>query len=350
MKKRDTNYIDKFKTGKLPHEFLSNMFKNYIDDLEIKDKRVIIGSKIGEDAAVIDMEDRYLVVKTDPITFATKQIAYYVVNVNVNDVVCTGAIPKWFQVTLLLPEKDTTKELVREIFKELHDVCEEMNISIVGGHTEVTAGLNKPIVVGNLIGEVEKDSLVFTSGAEPGDALILTKGIFIEGTSIIAREKEDFLLGKGLNYKFLEKCKNFLFDPGISVKKEALLASKNFTIKSMHDPTEGGLATGIAEICRASNSGVIIDKSKIIIFPESLELCKFYNLNPLNTLASGALLIAIDDNESSSLIDLLKNNNIPAAKIGRFVPKEKGLKIKNEKDEISELSYSERDEITKIFE
>jgi hydrogenase maturation factor len=326
------------------------MFKKYIDELEIKDKRVIVGSKIGEDAAVIEMEDKYLVVKTDPITFATKQIAYYVVNVNVNDVVCTGAIPKWLQITLLLPEKDTTKELVREIFKELHEVCEEMNISIVGGHTEVTAGLNKPIVVGNLIGEVEKDSLVFTSGAEPGDALILTKGISIEGTSIIAREKEDFLKENGFEDKFLDKCKNFLFDPGISVKKEALLASKNFTIKSMHDPTEGGLATGIAEICRASNTGVLIEKSKIIVFPESLELCKFFNLNPLNTLASGALLIAIDDSESSSLIELLKDNDIPASKIGIFMPKEEGLNIKNDKGEGSKLKYSERDEITKIFE
>ncbi|TXT58482.1 MAG: Hydrogenase expression/formation protein [Promethearchaeota archaeon] len=349
MKNIDTNYTEKFETGKLPHQFLSDMFKNYISDLEIKDERVIIGSKIGEDAAVIDMGETYLVAKTDPITFATNQIAYYLINVNVNDVVCTGAVPKWLQVTVLLPEKSTTKEMVRGLFKELHEVCDSMDITVVGGHTEVTSGLTRPIVVGNLLGEVDKDSLISTSGAEPGDVLILTKGLFIEGVSIIAREKEDLLRKKGFSEDFIRKCKNYLFDPGISVKKEALLAASNFKIKSMHDPTEGGIATGIAEMTRASNTGILIDKNKINILPEALTLSKVFELNPLNTISSGSLLVAINEGESKDLIKLLNNNDIICEEIGKFLPKERGLNIKDEQGKITQLIYSERDEITKIF-
>ena len=120
-----------FTLGKLRHENLARMLKEFVSDLEIKDKRVILGSKIGEDAAVIDIGDRYLVAKTDPITFATDEIGYYSVNVNVNDVVCTGAKPKWFQSSILLPEKLTTSEMVENIFKSIHDTCSTFGITVI---------------------------------------------------------------------------------------------------------------------------------------------------------------------------------------------------------------------------
>ena len=237
-----------FKLGKLKHSFLSELLDEFVSDLEKKDERIILGSKIGEDAAVIDMGDTFLVAKTDPITFVTDQIGYYCVNVNVNDVVCTGAIPKWFQATILLPDKNTDKQLIEEIFKNIHDTCRSMDIAVIGGHTEITSGLDRPIIIGSLLGEVNKDKLVKTSGAKPGDALILTKGIFIEGTSIIGREKEEELEAKEQSKEFIETCKKYLYEPGISVLKEAVLANRLFKINSMHDPTEGGLFTGIAEM------------------------------------------------------------------------------------------------------
>ncbi|MFX1411979.1 MAG: AIR synthase-related protein, partial [Promethearchaeota archaeon] len=220
---------------------------------------------------------------------------------------------------------------------------------VIGGHTEITLGLERPIVVGSLLGEVEKEKLVLTSGAEPGDALILTKGIFIEGTSIIGREKEKILLEKECSLDFIKNCKNYLYDPGISVLKEALIANQNFHIKSMHDPTEGGLACGIAEMMIASNTGVLIDEKKINILPEPLVLSKIFNLNPLSTISSGSLLIAIEQKHSSELIDLLKKNKIHAEKIGEFLSKERGWKIKHRDGKIKSLKYSENDEITKIF-
>ncbi|MFX1345907.1 MAG: AIR synthase family protein [Promethearchaeota archaeon] len=341
--RRDSN---KFALGKLKHEYLSKLLLN----LEINDKRVVLGSKIGEDAAVIDIPgNNYLVAKTDPITFTTDQIGYYVVNVNVNDVVCTGAKPKWFQATILLPQKTTTNRLIENIFKDIHDTCKSMGIAVIGGHTEITPKIDRPMLIGSLLGEVEKEKLVRTSGAEPGDAIILTKGIFIEGTSIISREKGSELKDKGFNSDFIEKCKNYLYEPGISVFKEALLANKNFKIKSFHDPTEGGLATGLAEMAIASNTGIIIERSKVDILPEPSILSKIFDLDPMGTISSGSLLIAIDDEKSQELIDLLTNNKIHAKKIGNFVIRENGLMIKENNGKVNPLSYSETDEITKIF-
>lgn len=336
----------RFALGKLKHEYLTHL----LSDLEIHDKRVILGSKIGEDAAVIDIPgNNYLIAKTDPITFVTDQIGYYVVNVNVNDVVCTGAKPKWFQATILLPQKYTTNTLIEKIFKDINNTCKSMGITVIGGHTEITPQLERPIVVGSLLGEVAKEKLVLSSGAEPGDALILTKGIFIEGTSIIGRERENELKIKGFNSTFIEKCKNFLYEPGISVYKEAILASNKFEIKAFHDPTEGGLATGLAEMAIASNTGILIERSKIKILPEPQKLSKIYELEPLGTISSGSLLIAIGDNSCQELIELLRNNNINAEKIGKFVKKPKSLRIKEKDGKINPLFYSETDEITKIY-
>ncbi|MFX0153084.1 MAG: AIR synthase family protein [Candidatus Hodarchaeota archaeon] len=337
---------EKFTLGKLKHDYLAQLLSN----LEIKDSRVIMGSKIGEDAAVIDIPgENFLVAKTDPITFASDEIGYYAVIVNVNDLVCTGAKPKWFQSTILLPEKLTTSKLIKRIFNNIHDTCQSMEITVVGGHTEITPGLERPIVIGSLIGEVEKDKLVLTSGAEAGDDLILTKGIFIEGTSIIGREKENELIQKNLSHGFIEKCKNYLFNPGISVFKEAILANNHFKIKSCHDPTEGGIATGIAEMAIASSSGVIIEEDKIIILPEPKILSEIFNLNPYNTISSGSLLIALDQKDSSNLIDLLRKNDINAEKIGKFVSKDKGLRVMKKDGKTYPLNYSVTDEITKIY-
>ncbi len=338
----------KFALGKLKHEILAALLSR----IKGNDPRVILDSHIGEDAAVIDMPgDNYLVTKTDPITFATDHIGYYAVHINVNDVVCTGATPKWFQSTILLPSKATTAGLIDNIFEDIYTTCKSMNITVVGGHTEVTPNLERPIVVGSLLGEVKKPKLVFTSGAKPGDALILTKGIFIEGTSIIGNEKEKELIREKCDPEFIRKCKNFLFEPGISVYKEAMLAHENFKINSMHDPTEGGIATGIAEMAIASNTGVIIEMCKITscILPEPLTLSTIFDLNPIGTLSSGSLLIALDDDQSSELIGLLNKNEIDAKKIGEFVSKEKGLTVKSEDGKIEPLRYSETDELTKIL-
>jgi len=340
---------NKFLIGKLKHKFLNKMLENFASTTHLKDSRVVVGSQIGEDAAVIDMGDKYLVAKTDPITFVTDEIGYYAVNVNVNDVVCTGATPKWFQSTILLPAGLTDEDLIETIFKNIHDTCKSLGIEIVGGHTEITAGLDRPIVIGSLLGEVEKEKLVLSSGANANDSIILTKGIFIEGTSIIAREKEDLLKQKGYDNEFIEKCKNYLYNPGISIYNEALLSNDNFEINSMHDPTEGGLFCGIAEMAIASNLGVLIEKNDINVLPEPLELSKIFKINPYSTISSGSLLISINNEFAEDLINFLRKNGISSEVIGNFTSEKGTYLILDENHKKSQMTYTEVDEITKIM-
>ena len=334
------------KVGKLNSELLVDLLQYK----GIQDERVILGPSLGEDAAIIDFDEaceKYLVAKTDPITFATEEIGWYVVNINANDLATRGAKPKWFLPTILLPEGKTTEAIVREIFSQISFACEELGIAVVGGHTEITYGLNRPIVVGSMLGEVEKGKLVKTSGAKPGDDIIMTKGIVIEGTSIIAREKEEELKKKGFSQDFIERCKNFLFQ--ISVLKEALLAVEVAKINCMHDPTEGGLANGLYEIAKASGNGFLVYKDKIPILKESKILCEEYGLDPLRTITSGTLILTLPEEETGKLLSKYKDAGISASVIGKIKNKEYGLKIL-EKGRIKDLEYCERDEIAKIFE
>ena len=345
---RDKQKQNKFLIGKLKHEFLQKMLSNFVSTTHLKEDRVVVGSSIGEDAAVIDMGDKYLVAKTDPITFVTDEIGYYAVNINVNDVVCTGATPKWFQSTILLPAKNTDEDLIETIFRNIHDTCKSLGITVIGGHTEITATLDRPIVIGSLLGEVDKEKLVLSSGAKEDDIIILTKGIFIEGTSIIAREKEDFLKEKGYGNQFIEKCKNYLYDPGISIFKEAVVSNDNFTVTAMHDLTEGGLFNGLAEIAIASNLGLLIKKEQINVLPEPLELSKIFNLDPYSTISSGSLLISINPEFAEDLINLLAKNGIASEAVGRFTKDKYKYLILDENNREKTMIYTEVDEITKI--
>lgn len=324
---------------------LDRLLKKYTS---ARDPRVLLGPTLGEDAAVIEFPDRFLVTKTDPITFAADDIGWYAVQVNANDIATTGATPKWFMATILLPEGKTSEDDAETIFAQISKAAEALNISVVGGHTEVTHDLDRPIVVGSMFGEVEKNKLVRTSGAKPGDAIIITKGIVIEGTSIIAREKREELKKKGFDDALITRCRNFLFSPGLSVVKDALTANE-FDVHAMHDPTEGGLAAGLFEIAHASGVGLLIDKEKIPIFPESQKLCGEFHLDPLQTITSGTLVIAAPPDETDNIIAGLKREHIHAVAIGEIKEKEFGLKIVVNQ-QIQNLAYSAKDEITKIFE
>jgi len=330
--------------GKLNPNFLEKLMKNYPG---VEDNRLIVGPRIGEDAAVIDFNNRHLVAKTDPVTFVSDEIGWYAVNVNANDLATRGAKPRWFQSTILLPENKTTEEMVEKIFSQISYACKELDVAIIGGHTEVTYNLDRPIVIGCMLGEVEKDKLVTTSGAKSGDDIILTKGIVVEGTSIITREKEEELREKGYSDSFIKKCKNHLYN--MSVVKDALIANETVKVHSMHDPTEGGLANGLHEIAQASNTGLLICKDRIPVLRESEILCKEYNLNPLGTITSGTLILTTSQKESKKLLERYKTAGIRASIIGKIKDKSYGMKILDE-NQIKNLEYSEKDEIIKIFE
>ena len=329
--------------GKLPLELLAQL----LEKIDIKDPRVALGPRPGEDAALIDFGDRYLVAKTDPVTFATDLIGWYLVQVNANDLAAMGATPRWLMVTLLLPE-GTSNETVRSIFDQLIEASAALDLALVGGHTEVTYDLPRPIAVGAMLGEVAKDRVVLTSGARPGDAIVLTKGIAIEGTAILAREREKELKQAGIASPVVEVAKGLLFEPGISVVRDAAIACDTVTVHSMHDPTEGGLATGLLELAKAAEVGLVVDADRIPVLPECRALCEALGLDPLGLIGSGALLATVAPEDASNLIEALEQEGIAASEIGRITEPEKGLKMLT-KDGTQELPVFERDELARFF-
>lgn len=334
-----------FSAGKLDYALLREL----IDNLPL-DERTVIGPKIGEDAAVLDMVDRYLVVSTDPITFATDLIGWYAVHVNANDVATMGAKPKWFLASLLLPEGQTDERLVREIFGQMKNACESLGVAFIGGHTEITPELPRPIVVGTMLGEVDKDKLVTSSGAQVGDAVLVTKGAPIEGTAIIAREKSEELKNLGLSDDLIERAKMFLFDPGISVVKDALVACTVANVHAMHDPTEGGLALGLWELAEASQVTIEIKADAIPIVPEGKQLCEIFGLDPMGTISSGTLLICVSEHEADRIVSKLGEVGIKAYLIGRVKHEGKASVLIHHPDGKSEeLPLFPKDEIVKLF-
>jgi hydrogenase maturation factor len=333
----------RFPVGKLPIKSLERLLKRN----KIKDPRVIVGPGIGEDAAVIDTcGPRYLLAKTDPITFTADQIGWYAVHINANDIVTMGARPLWYLATLLLPEDLTTQDLVEKIFQDTMKACKSIGVSLIGGHTEITYGLSRPIVVGQMLGEVEKHRLVRTNGAMPGDAIILTKGIAIEGTAVIAREREDEMV-QILGEQTLKRCRNFMYDPGLSVIEEALVASEHASVHAMHDPTEGGLATALHEVARAANVGLRIRADTVPVFPETQAICNHYHLNPMGLIASGALFIILQATAAEKVLTRLRSRGIAATVIGKVTDKREGVKLLTA-DGLSDLPLYEQDELTKI--
>jgi len=332
-----------YPAGKLPQEELSRMLAKYTQ----RDERVVVGPGIGRDATVISFADQYLVAKTDPITFATDQIGWYAVHVNANDVAVMGGKPRWFLATLLLPEGKAGPDEVEDIFAQISGACEELGVVLCGGHTEITCGLDRPIIVGQMLGEVEKTKLIIPEKARPGDDILLTKGIAIEGTALITRERGE--LRERFHEDWLNRCRNFLKDPGISVVREATIASQVAEVHAMHDPTEGGLATGLHELALAARVGMRVEMEKIFILPETALLCQEFKLDPLGLIASGALLLVAIKKESSKIIAALKAEGIPVSVIGKILEREEGVKLIKQ-GKVEDLPVFKRDEVARLFE
>ena len=330
--------------GKLPAPALQAL----LDRHAAKDPRVVVGPRVGEDAAVIDLGDRYLVATADPITFAADDLGWYALQVNANDVAVRGARPRWFLATLLLPEGRTTDELVSRLFDQIGEACAELEVALVGGHTEVTHGLDRPIIAGTMLGEVAKDRLVTTGGARVGDAVVMTKGVPLEGAAIIAREREAELLARGVPAAVVTRAKRLLRTPGLSVLPEAELAMELAEVHAMHDPTEGGIATALRELADAAGVGLRIDAERIVVLPEGRALCAAFGLDPLGTIASGALLMTLAPAEAGLVIHALAREAIDCHFIGQVVPPEQGV-VLVEGTRQWPLPIFARDEIARLF-
>ncbi len=297
--------------GKLPAHDLERLLARYASPV---DPRLIQGPGLGRDAAVIDWGERYLVTKSDPITFATDAIGWYAVHVNANDIACLGATPRWFVATLLLPEKGATPELVESLFAQLAEACAGLHVLLIGGHTEVTAGLDRPLVIGTMLGEVTPEALVRSDGAQVGDVLLLTKGIAVEGTALLARESYGRLRDQ-VDAALLARVRTWLHQPGISVVRDAQIATQAGRVHAMHDITEGGFATGIRELVGAAGRGTCLN-SPLPVLPETQTLCAACGLDPLGLIASGALLLAVAPEDAPAIQAALRAADIAVWAIG----------------------------------
>ena len=329
--------------GKLPLEYLEKI----LGGLSSNDPRVALGPAAGEDAALIDMGDKYLVAKTDPITFATDRIGWYAVQVNANDIAVMGAVPKWMMATILLPEGSSEKQ-IESVIAQLNEACNDIGVSLIGGHTEITYDLPRPIISGVMLGEVDKGKEVRSSGAREGDSIIMTKAIAIEGCSILALEAGNRLIEAGLSQEDVDAGKRLLNNPGISVVRDARISVAAGKITAMHDPTEGGITGGLRELAMASGLGMKIDQNCIALTNTTRQYCDALSLDPLGLIASGSLLACVSPEDEKAVIEALWSEGIAAWKIGEMLEKSFGIKISSGV-RTQDLPKFERDEIARFF-
>lgn len=329
------------RTGKLPPDLLKRLLKF----TGAYDPRVVVGPSVGEDAAIVRFGKSLLVLKSDPVTYASDMIGWYAVHVNANDIATRGAKPAWFQAVILLPE-GSRDSLAEAIFKQISSAAKSLGIAVTGGHTEVTPGIDHPIVVGDMHGLLEGRKPVTTAGARVGDAIVLTKAAGIEGTAAIAREKRAVLL-RVFHKDFVDKAANYLHDPGLSVVYDAEVALKH-KVSAMHDPTEGGVRMGVYELAAASGKSVELLEDVVPVKMETKRICAKYDLDPLGLLGSGALLATFKLEDAEKYVMSLRRNGISATVIGRMVPgKNKSIAVRG--NQSTTLSFSERDEILKVL-
>ena len=259
-----------------------------------------------------------------------------------------GARPRWFFVVLLLPERGTTVGLVDAIMADVRSTCEALGVTVCGGHTEVTTSLGRPLLIGQMLGEVARPRLVSKANLQVGDRILLTQGVAIEGTALLAREKGGELRGR-VRDDLIERAERFLVDPGISVVEAALTATEAGRVTGMHDPTEGGLVTGLCELATASDKGLRVYGERVPIFPETDALCEPFGIDPLRLIASGALLIATPPSDADSIMAALRAKDIPVSSIADVRPSSHGITLEVSGREQA-LVPADRDEIAKVFE
>jgi hydrogenase expression/formation protein HypE len=306
-----------FMPGKVPTEVLE---KIVFQNLGAKRDDVLLKPSIGEDAALVKAGNETLAISTDPITGAEEWLGWLAVHVSANDIATRGIQPRWFNSIILLPKKSTT-ELIEKICTQMDKAARQLNIAITGGHCEITPGIEHPIVSGCVVGVAENGKYVTSSGARIGDCIILTKGTGIEGTAILASDRRQELL-KIFGESFVKKAENFF--ERISVVKDALTAFRIGGVSAMHDPTEGGVAGGLHELADAAKVGFNVYEEKILIPEETRKICAHFEIDPLQLISSGSLLIVAEEEKTDKIINSLSRNGIQASIIGKVVEPELG--------------------------
>jgi len=329
-------------SGKLPNDLL----EEFLDGFNFRDPSVLINAGVGEDTAAMDIDqEEVLVIKSDPITFATDAIGNYAVLINANDIATSGAVPRWFLTTLLFPS-GVTPSAVRQVMHELESVCRRWKITLCGGHTEITDAVTRPVVVGMLAGTAKKNRLIHKRNIRTGDSVLLTKAVAVEGTAIIAREFGDRLKALGMTDVEIEECRQFL--SLISILNEAQIACDSGGVSAMHDITEGGLATALMELSIAGGHRIRVDVDCIPVFPQTEKVCRLLNINPMGLIGSGSLLICSRKNETETVMNDIRDAGIDIVRIGKVLTSGRGVEAVSKEGPVQWPTF-EVDEITRLF-
>ncbi|MBW2367064.1 MAG: HAD-IA family hydrolase [Deltaproteobacteria bacterium] len=297
-------------TGKLPNDLLAR----FTGDFRLDDPSIIMGPGVGEDVAAIrPVDNEILVLKSDPITFATSAIDQYAILINANDIATSGAAPRWLLTTLLFPCGTTPSE-IGHVMGAIREMGAGLGISLCGGHTEITDAVTRPVVSGMMIGTVPEVDLVDKRRVRSGDQVLLTKKVAVEGTAIIAREFGDRLLNLGMDQADLDDAKGFLSQIGILT--EARIATDTGGIHAMHDVTEGGIATAIYELSAAGGRRIEVNMDAIPIYENTRRICSLFGLDPLGLIGSGSLLICCSPDSCRRLMGRIDKAGIPVSCVG----------------------------------
>ena len=298
----------KMQIGKVPENVLK---RSILKLIKTRREEVKLGASVGEDCAAIELApDEMMVMSTDPITGTTNDIGTLAIQITVNDLASTGAEPIGVMLTLLLPPR--TREIqIKRIMEQAEVACAKANVQIMGGHTEITDVVKQPLISVTGVGKVKKGKVISTGGAKPGMDIVATKWIGLEGTSIIAKEKEEELLSHFPKH-LVDEAKSF--DEYISVQSEAAVAV-SFGVAAMHDVTEGGILGALWEMAEASGVGLDIDFRSIPVKQETIEIAEYFGINPYKLISSGCMLIACSD--GNGLVRALDAKGINATVIGK---------------------------------
>ena len=328
--------------GKLPNDLLAQ----FLVPFDFEDPTVLIKPAVGEDTAAVDIGGQeVLVLKSDPITFATDAIAKYAVVVNANDIATSGAIPRWFLTTLMFPV-GTSAYIIRHAMEELSAVCRSQNITLCGGHTEITAAVSRPIVIGMMVGTVERHRLIDKRNMQTGDIVLMTKAVAVEGTAIIAREFAERLQRIGVTASEIDICRRLLDQ--ISILPEAGIALSVDGVSAMHDVTEGGLATALEELSISGRHRIRIDMEKIPVYPETAKICERLHLHPLGLIGSGSLLICCRSRIGRKLVQRIGASGIAVTVIGEIGAPGSGIEAFRRNRPVSWPQF-DADEVTRLF-
>ena len=325
------------KVGKISEVALK---RAVLKQLNTQREEVLFSGSIGEDCAAVKLaEGEVCVCSSNPVTGAGKIQGALAIYSAVNNLVTSGAEAVGVMITLLLPENFKESRLI-ELNEQIEEVCQQLNIQVMGGHTEVTMAVNEPVFSVTAIGKSKENELLHAKGAKADQDIVMSKWIGMEGSVAIVAAKEKELLER-FPKAIIDKLKNLL--PDCCAQTEAALAVKS-GVSAMHDISSGGIYGALYELSEAAGVGLEIDLRAIPIKQETVEICEYLGLNPYYLKSGGSMLMVCDHGQE--LVRILEKEGICAAVIGRTTSA--NAKAVINEGEVSYLERPKADELLRV--